>query len=461
MEEAPRIRLKRPVIYLIIYLFALSFLPYVFAGELEDSLSTVGTSTSTAPIGLGRKRMFYAENRFWIFYTHTGGYFGYRTSEDGNSWSTLTSISLVAHISSFDIFYDNSTYIHLAYGGGYGYGYYRRGNPNPDGSITWDSTVYFWAGANDIKSCSIIVNSTGYAYISYTNSVGGNIRGYLTCNSVNNGSWSTHTGFPVDLNATKLVSETRLIELENNNLAVLYCNEAGSDYLYCKLYFTENNTLGDQETASAVIMAGSGVVDAFSVVSHGNDTYVAYYVHPTILRFTKRSYYNSTWPTHNETSLDDPSGRAGVALSYDRLNSRIYIVKNSLSNYLNITYYDLAIGGNSTVPVEIVTDQTMDEGFLLISPNLDDFHLQIAFIYPTSTPYTIRHMYLDFTPPAPSLEEHYPIRLAMGLLGLVLIISSPVFTVQQVYKKKNYSFFMTGILLFMIGYALVTGWLQL
>lgn len=58
-----------------------------------------------------------------------------------------------------------------------------------------------------------------------------------------------------------------------------------------------------------------------------------------------------------------------------------------------------------------------------------------------------------------SMPFWFPFRLTMGLIGLLLMVITPVFTVQQVYKKKNYGFFVTAVILFTLAYALIVCWM--
>lgn len=54
---------------------------------------------------------------------------------------------------------------------------------------------------------------------------------------------------------------------------------------------------------------------------------------------------------------------------------------------------------------------------------------------------------------------HFPIRLAFGLVGIVLMIISPSLTVRAVYQNRDYEFIIIGIMLFMAGYVFTICWL--
>lgn len=435
-----------------------SFLSLAYAGELEDSRSTVGTSTSTHPLKMGRRRMFTAEGRFWMFYQYAGTYIGYRSSLDGNSWTTLTTLVQVV-TNSFSLFYDNSTYVHLAYGGLYGYGYYMRGNPNSDGSITWDGQKTFWASANTITGCSITANSTGYPFISFHSTSGsGDI--YLTHSNLNNGTWLDASGFPLLVNGTATSNaHTQCLMLENQNVSITYGRSFSppSEYIASYLYFRNNASLSAYERASSLTFS-----DSLEAVAVGNDIYLAYYRSPDYVQFTKRTYLNSTWPTHNETDIANTNGQTGVVLSYDYVNGRVYIIKSATpsdSFVLNVTYYSLSAQTFTTA--EIVSDNGQhSENFLFqCSYMVYNYTLTIAYVYPLVTPYTVRHVYYDFYTAPPPEATVYPIRLTMGLIGLLFIIMGPTVSIRMIKKSRNPRGILMGFFLFMFGYALLCAWM--
>ena len=53
----------------------------------------------------------------------------------------------------------------------------------------------------------------------------------------------------------------------------------------------------------------------------------------------------------------------------------------------------------------------------------------------------------------------YPLRLILGLLGLVIMIISPTIGIREILKKKNWEMIGGCMALFCIGYALVLVWL--
>jgi len=72
---------------------------------------------------------------------------------------------------------------------------------------------------------------------------------------------------------------------------------------------------------------------------------------------------------------------------------------------------------------------------------------------------TLDYVYLEVTYDYGYRWGAFPVRLAMGLIGLLLMILSPTLTVREVYQHKNYDFLVIGIVIFCIGYAFTIAWL--
>lgn len=408
--------------------------------------------------------MFHASGRFWIFYEYSLTYIGYRSSLDGETWSSPVIALVQTHSGSFSLVYDNSTYIHLAYPGLYGNFYYMRGRPNSDGSITFDGQKTISSLPNDFHSSSIAVNSTGGVYITYSNQSGG-ITPYLTHNALTNGSWLTASGFPIELNNTVRANwRTLCTVLENDNVSCLYTSGYAppSSYVLHKLYFVNNASLSSEETASNLFYSETAGDHNLGAVSFGNDVYMSYHSGTDDIFFTKRTYLNFTWPTHNETNVQNTAGQTAHTLSLDYINNRVYIIKNSNGlNLVNVTYFD--IDAETFTTQEIVEDNggSLDKRFMQAYYQIYNYTLALAYVYPGAQPYTIRHIYLDFTPAPPIDPGEYwlPIRLTMGLLGLLFIIIAPTISAHQIIKKKNYNAIILGIFLFCFGYGLLCAWL--
>lgn len=176
--------------------------------HLEIDPSIIGTSTTAYATGyIVQRKSFYANGRFWVFYTD-GTNVGYRTSTDITTWGDFQTVrSGGGGGYTFSIWFDG-TYIHYVYATYSNYLYYRRGTPETGGTITWcddEQTVEQGASNDDYKRPYIAVDSVGEPWIGYTmyNDSAVSRRPYVTTSDWSNGSWHTRTGFPHELSTTK------------------------------------------------------------------------------------------------------------------------------------------------------------------------------------------------------------------------------------------------------------------
>jgi hypothetical protein len=125
----------------------------------------IGTSTiTTATQNPNQRKTFYASSRFWSFYSN-GTDMVYRTSTDGSSWSSETSVRAVSAGFKFSVCYDGS-FLYYAYCTATtdGQMYFRRGTPETDGTVTWsaaEQTAFSDVGKT-VYTPSIAVDSNGY-----------------------------------------------------------------------------------------------------------------------------------------------------------------------------------------------------------------------------------------------------------------------------------------------------------
>jgi len=169
--------------------------------------SAVGTTSFEAAFDNRRSpnsdRCFYTQGRFWVFYCD-GSNIGWRSSIDAETWSAFTVVK--ATNTNWDVTFDG-TYVHITYyypSGVYGSPlYYRRGTPNPDGTITWlpEQTVLPATTNVVYEYPTITVDSEGYPWIGYQyrTTATGSANPRITTSSTNDGTWSTRSGFPYSL----------------------------------------------------------------------------------------------------------------------------------------------------------------------------------------------------------------------------------------------------------------------
>jgi hypothetical protein len=159
-------------------------------GQVDPSL--LGTSTTTYATSYPcQRKTFYANGRFWVFYSD-GTNMVYRTSTDGSTWSSATTVRAATNGYQFSVWFDG-TYLHYAYAYSSSI-YYRRGTPNSDGTITWSATEQTVSTTyNNASYPMVSVDSNGYAWIGYRDTDGTNYYPYVIKSGNNDGTWGTGT----------------------------------------------------------------------------------------------------------------------------------------------------------------------------------------------------------------------------------------------------------------------------
>ena len=113
--------------------------------------------------GMQQRKVFSADGLTWIFYSD-GKYMLYQTSRDGNIWSNQVNVTAQPKGFHFSIWYDlDSNTVHYVNTDGFGCGFwYRWGNPDSNGRITWGikesfvptgplgTNPYIYAKGNDV-----------------------------------------------------------------------------------------------------------------------------------------------------------------------------------------------------------------------------------------------------------------------------------------------------------------------
>ncbi|GAI32938.1 unnamed protein product, partial [marine sediment metagenome] len=174
-----------------------------------------------------------------------GTNFVYRSSADGVNWSDAVSVGACPNGLSGSVWFDG-THVHYARLGPYT-NYYRRGAPNPDGTITWsadEQTVYSGTSSDVHWGPSITVDSGGYAWIGTKYYNGNNSWPWVFKNADNDGTWSTAAGFPHQLSTTfSTYWRVSVVPLTDSKVYVIYANKNDG----CgKLW--DGSSWGDEET---------------------------------------------------------------------------------------------------------------------------------------------------------------------------------------------------------------------
>lgn len=187
---------------------------------IKKPANVIGQSTwSMATAYPHQRKTFYANGRYWAFYTN-GPNLVYNTSTDGITWDDTQTIRACLYGEFFSIWFDGE-FMHYAYANGFIY--YRRGTPQSNGIINWSadeqtvSTTY-----NAAYYPFVSVDTLGYAWVGYIDSSGG-YHPYVIKSGNNDGTWgTTPTGFPYLLSATTGAFCVEIIPLTNGKMLAVY-----------------------------------------------------------------------------------------------------------------------------------------------------------------------------------------------------------------------------------------------
>ena len=190
----------------------------------------------------GYARTFYAHDMYWAFYTKSGDNtnFYYKTSTDGDSWSGEYSInaSVSTSIYVWGIWLDDSGNVHFVYPdysfAGTDYVKYRRGVPQSNSTITWDTdwqvVITRSNVGQEVERAQVVVDPAGYPTIMYyMGQSQSDYRSYITKSTTNNGTF-THAGYQKTI--VTLASEHRswLVQYSNSTeMYVLYTSSSAGD----------------------------------------------------------------------------------------------------------------------------------------------------------------------------------------------------------------------------------------
>ncbi len=355
---------------------------------------TIGTSSTNRAVSVTfQRKIFYANGRFWVFYSD-GVNMVFRTSTDGNTWSTATVIRACDNGEKFSIWFDGN-YFHYAYCAETAGApiYYRRGTPN-GGSITWSPEQVAVGGASGTTyyvPC-IAVDTNGYPWIGYRFVKGTSPkRPYITKSSRNDGVWQTQSGFPYDLSGWDAAAwVVAPIPLTSGKMFVIYTSFG--HYIRGKRW---TGTWGSEAKTVNGISS-----DFFSAVAEGDDVHLAFLSSTTIL-YSKYSFSSNSWGTEKKIKSPATSTSAPV-LSYDPVSGYVFCFWMA-SNHI---YYRKSIGGIwISPPTDWVAESETLSGnnYLTSFYSASNDHIGLAYVTKTSKPYNVRFCALS----TPKVEKAF------------------------------------------------------
>jgi len=374
--------------------------------------STVGTSTiGTATQFPHQRKTFFANTRFWCFYSD-GTNMTYQTSTDGSTWSGETDIRACTDGYMFSIWFDG-TYLHYVYTSHTGATaiYYRRGTPNSDGTITWsdsEQTAVAGTGGVTLQNVHIGVDSGGYPWIGYLRYTGGtDDYPYITKSSMNNGTWSTQSGFPYNLEATDSTAwYVSSVPLTNQRLVAVFAYVGG--------VVRVKGWNGSAWNTTVTTTSGINLGYMHSAVNEGDDAHIVFAKTTYVLLHVKYTY--STNSLGSETTIQSATtDKTSPVLSINTANNDLYCFWATKTTgspsgaTANHVYYQKSTdGGANWGSMVDWIDETTD--VLTGSDRLTCFNQvyssKIGLIYMTKTasPYNVRFAFLTLNQ-APTIGE--------------------------------------------------------
>jgi hypothetical protein len=358
--------------------------------------STVGTSGYAFPIAYPyQRKSFYVNTRFWVFYSD-GTNLIYKTSLDGSSWSSATTVRAGTNGYFFSIWFDG-TYFHYAYSAFGTQIAYRKGLPNSDGTTTWSDTEQIINTLfNKAWYPSISTDSDGYVWISYVDVNGTKAYPYVIKSQYNNGTWgTTPSGFPYILSTTSAISlgvptwRSSIIPLTTLKMVAIYAYPGIT--LYAQSW---NGSTWRAEVATANATLYSNYFSALNQTDYVHLTFL--YGDPTNrvwMIYTKYTYSSNSFDSGTTIREVLPSDPSAPIISIDN-SDNLYIFQLGLV-LKHICYHKW--NGTAWEPeVDWITETTDFTGYDRLTCFYKQYGNYMGLVYQTrgGTPYNVRFAFL-------------------------------------------------------------------
>jgi len=263
-----------------------------------------------------RTQTFSAEGRRWVFFNN-GNYIYYTSSSDGGfTWRVLN--SLYSNSLEWDLYFDGA-YVHAVYSKGDKGNpiYYRRGNPNSDGTIAWDTVKGVgYPGSERRFDCPQIITTANYVWVGvsrWNEAFDNDLIIYQSSNM--DGGWTQVQSTVIKTDQLYPIKH-KFAKLNNDRLYLVYETEDYDSELVGKLW-------------NGVQWLSEEIIDnrddsAFDVSYWGNDVYVIYTNSSSLVNIVKRSL-DGTWSSPiNISYLDEMSH--SVCLTRGEVNGTLFAI---------------------------------------------------------------------------------------------------------------------------------------
>jgi len=460
---------------------------YGLEGETLWGESTVASSSNLGVATRYAKewKSLFAEGRFWIMYSNSTSLFfqsaPYSTGQI-KSWTSATNFgpaNVTVLTYDFAVYYEEArNFVHCAFiksdqsgdPSGYGYFWYRRGQPKADGSIAWTTD---WQKINNVAGdftnlghlyrVSLCTDSNGVPFLGfygYRIPAGGDGI-FVVKASSNNGTFTsptatyfaaTSTGWPINYPINIV-----LVPLtEGKVLAVYYYIYTGPTY-YLKSRLWSGSAWGS--AVNILPQSGSKLVyddRAMAAASDLNQTAYLTYLNPDASEIYAFKYVLGTGWSGVQTVTDYTSTTSFPAVGF-RSEVNVYWAINGTvfgSRLVNGTwsasFYVKALNATE-VYCDSINSFTQEY----------DGKFGIAITYRAGTDYRIAMLYQPYVPvpvtPPPAGFPEIPIMTIIGLIGVVLFILSPYMMAVHA-RDEEYEAVVTWFAMMFVGLGLMLAW---
>lgn len=320
----------------------------IYATYTEPSLATavtIGTSgnlhaTYSPPTQLS----FYAQGRFWVFYcTASGDTFVYRTSTDGESWSSETTVVAGSTGSLFSTaIVDDSHFCYCrAQTTNYTGLYYRLGTLNSDGTISWvaaEQTIH----SDENRGCDpvIAIDSNGYPWIACKDLTSETYPFTIYHSTTKDGTWTPASGDPVALGDYLDSGTQALVALTNGKMYFIIACAVSTAPIQARGYLYNGSSWGSMETFTTSYCTDN-YYNQFSAVAVGDDVFFAFTEDSTNDITVVRRVYGVGWGS--ETTLESGANADSAPVLFATSVGDVYCCWISTSG-VYIAKFDLVDG---------------------------------------------------------------------------------------------------------------------
>lgn len=278
--------------------------------------TTVASNSSTTAVLIyqNMRKAFYAAGRYWLFFSNSSN-IGYKSSADNITWENWVPLGIATSGNRISIYWDG-TYIHYARTQGINPAWYRRGIPQSDGNINWESAERI---ASPLEAGiskgypTIAQDSSGYPWIAFS-------RGNTDCTRVvratsqDGSTWGSDTA----LDPQSTFDTPTILALLNNKM-------------YCIWVYYGNRTLRGKFYDGTSWDTSPTSITSSSITNYG--MYAALVLNDTIYlvysNLSTSNVYVQTWTESQGWSdpvLLEDSYRGGDTIpTISRHNDQIYV----------------------------------------------------------------------------------------------------------------------------------------